>query len=105
MAWFRPQSHSTPPFGQGGPLVRIGIDMLGLQSPESRGRGIGRDSRNLVSALLAADADNEYFFYTHDGLPADDFPSAANVQVRPLAKNDNRGDAIDRLVRRNPDRV
>ncbi|MBX6311670.1 MAG: glycosyltransferase [Isosphaeraceae bacterium] len=83
--------------------MRIGIDMLGIQSPESRGRGIGRYSRHLAAALLALDRENEYVLYSHPGLPTEDFPRAANVTIRMLPPGPNRAEPIDRLARMNPD--
>jgi glycosyltransferase involved in cell wall biosynthesis len=88
--------------------VRIGIDMLGLQSAGSRNRGIGRLGRNLLERLLPLDPAARYVFYAHDGLPTDAFPTAPNAVVRPLAVERDRGErtighAMDRLARTNPD--
>jgi glycosyltransferase involved in cell wall biosynthesis len=82
--------------------VRIGIDMLGVQSRESRGRGIGRYARSLVSTLIELDPASEYLLYTHPDLPTDDVPAGPNAAVRPLPGGSAAG-AIDRLARTDPD--
>ncbi len=47
---------------------RVGIDMLGAQSPTSRNRGIGRYLRGLVSALAAVPDGPELTLYWHPGM-------------------------------------
>jgi glycosyltransferase involved in cell wall biosynthesis len=88
--------------------VRIGIDMLAVQSPYSRGRGIGRYAGHLLASLLARDADHEYILYAHEGLPTDQFPASPRAEVRPLGLDSGRGernlqDVVERLARTNPD--
>jgi glycosyltransferase involved in cell wall biosynthesis len=88
--------------------VRIGIDMLALQSPGSRGRGVGRFGKSLVSAMLAQGATHEYFLYAHDAYPIEGFPSSKNATLRVLTPEPRLGeitqrDALERLVRVNPD--
>ncbi|HEV3165809.1 MAG TPA: glycosyltransferase [Isosphaeraceae bacterium] len=88
--------------------MRIGIDMVAVQSPWSRLRGIGRLGHNLVAALLAYDTANEYFLYTYEGLPDDRVPASANASVVTLLQDQDHGEArlgdvIDRLARTNPD--
>jgi glycosyltransferase involved in cell wall biosynthesis len=83
--------------------VRIGVDMLGVQSRESRGRGIGRYARSLISTLLPLDPSVEYLLYSHPDLPTDDFPNAPNAAVRHLAPGANVAESIDRLAQVNPD--
>ncbi len=86
--------------------MRIGFDMLALQSPHHGRRGIGRYSRHLVSAMLARDDGHEYVLYAHAALPVEEFPSAPNASLRCLG-----GDMltapqrVDRLARANPDRL
>jgi glycosyltransferase involved in cell wall biosynthesis len=85
--------------------LRIGIDMLGVQSPDSRGRGIGRYARSLVSSMLARGVENDYVLYAHEGLSTDDFPRSPHVEHRPLGAADDPGQATDRLARLNPDKL
>jgi glycosyltransferase involved in cell wall biosynthesis len=87
--------------------VRIGIDMLALQSPGSRGRGVGRFGRSLVGALLAREEAHEYVAYAHDGLPIDDIPSHDRVTLSLLKPEPAFGEtairqAMERLARGNP---
>jgi glycosyltransferase involved in cell wall biosynthesis len=87
--------------------VRIGIDMLAVQSPWSRGRGIGRLGRNLVASFLARDTVNEYVLYAHRDLPTDHIPGSSRARralitaERPADRSAQ--DAVDRLVAANPD--
>ena len=62
--------------------MRIGFDMLALQSPHHGHGGIGRYRRHLVAALLARDDGHEYALYAHAALPAEGIPSAPNAQLR-----------------------
>lgn len=83
--------------------MRLGIDMLGVQSPESRGRGIGRYARSLVGAMLRRDDGHEYFLYSHRDLPTDAFPESANAEVRRFPAGTPAHRAVDDLARQNPD--
>lgn len=88
--------------------MRIGVDMLGLQSPDSRLRGVGRYGKNFLEALLALDAGNEYVLYAHDGLPADQFPESSSATVvtlrpEPALGEFGIGQVLDRLIRADPD--
>jgi glycosyltransferase involved in cell wall biosynthesis len=83
--------------------VRLGIDMLGVQSPESRNRGIGRYARSLVESLVRLDPRHEYVLYTHQRLPIGTFPEAPNATVRPLPAGPTAERSIDALARDNPD--
>jgi glycosyltransferase involved in cell wall biosynthesis len=88
--------------------VRIGVDMMGLQSPDSRLRGVGRFGRSFLSALLELDRDSEYLLYGHAGLPTDTFPDAPNarlVAVEPEAGRGERNtaDVLNRLAGADPD--
>ena len=88
--------------------MRIGFDMLAVQSPHHGHRGIGRYSRHLVAALLDRDDDHQFVLYAHDGLPDDRIPHAPNAIVRWLRSEQERGlttvtQRMDHLARTNPD--
>lgn len=88
--------------------VRIGVDMLGVQSPHHGHRGIGRYGVNLLSSLLARDDGNEYVLYVHQDLPADRVPASPHAAIRPIGQEheaDGRTvtQRMDCLVRNNPD--
>jgi glycosyltransferase involved in cell wall biosynthesis len=88
--------------------VRIGFDMLAVQSPHHGNRGIGRYANHLVSALLARDDGHQYIFYAHDGLPDHRIPTDPRAELRRLQPDPNLGVAtviqcVDRLARLNPD--
>ncbi len=51
--------------------MRIGFDMLAVQSPHHGHRGIGRYSRHLVSAWLDRDDGHDFYLYAHASLPGD----------------------------------
>jgi glycosyltransferase involved in cell wall biosynthesis len=90
--------------------MRIGIDMLAVQSPGSRGRGIGRYGRSLVASLLDRGKDHEFVLYAHDGYPFDKAPECANASIRFLKPDRELGetalrDVMERLARRNPDEL
>lgn len=89
--------------------MRIGVDMLAVQSPGSRGRGVGRYGANLVRALLARDDGHEYILYAHDGLPADLIPDGearlGRIAVDPALGDRQIRDAVNRLIAANPDRL
>lgn len=85
--------------------MRIGIDMLAVQSPESRGRGIGRYALELTTALVKLDTESEYVFYAHHGQPTDSFPRVPNAHVRHLPKRETAAIAIDEVTRQDPDRL
>ena len=87
----------------------IGIDMLGLQSPSSRMRGIGRYCFHLLQALFERHADHEYVLYRHEGLPFDGLPEPRLGRWRALpGELPTRRDApasvdMDHLAWANPD--
>ena len=88
--------------------MKIGIDMLAVQSPWTRSRGIGRLSQNLVNALLNFDQINEYVLYFHEGLPSDQVRVSGRARVVALRPESARGgttlhEAVDTLARTNPD--
>ena len=64
--------------------MRIGFDMLAVQSPHHGARGIGRYSANLVASLLARDDDHEYVLYVHDDLPKERVPGSSRAEVRTI---------------------
>jgi glycosyltransferase involved in cell wall biosynthesis len=79
--------------------------MLGLQSPDSRLRGVGRYGRNFLAALLTQDARHDYVLYAHQGLPTDQFPDAPNAEVQTLRPEPGQSlaDVLDRVALTNPD--
>jgi glycosyltransferase involved in cell wall biosynthesis len=90
--------------------VRIGVDMLAVQSPLRAARGIGRFGRLLVEALLARDDGNEVVLYVHDDLPTGQIPAAMNAAVRILRVGSDDGTGggphrLDHVARANPDRL
>lgn len=58
--------------------MRIGIDAHGIQSPHTRGRGIGRYARHLVEALLER-AEHEFLLFVDPRLPTEDIPAGGIV--------------------------
>ncbi len=90
--------------------MRIGIDMLALQSDDSRHRGVGRYARHFLDALFAAAPDRSFLLYSHDRLPIEDYPSGPNAEVRRIGPDRSRGEtrlgqAIQRVAQENPDQV
>ena len=89
--------------------VRIGFDMLAVQSPHHGLRGIGRYSGNLVSTLLERDSRNEYVLYVHGDLPMDRVPNHPKADVRLIRPDSGKGETMspfmDRLVETNPDHL
>lgn len=87
--------------------MRIGIDMIAVQSPHHGARGIGRLASNLVATLLAHGDEHEYVLYVHDDLPllrVPESPRAAYRTIRPRWElGETMGPCLDRLVRTNPD--
>ncbi len=86
----------------------IGIDMLGVQSPEGGEREAGRHGRRLVAALLDRDPVNKYILYTHEGMPTNRVPSASSATRVPLSRVAGPASSgllptIQRLVDQNPD--
>jgi glycosyltransferase involved in cell wall biosynthesis len=78
--------------------------MLGVQSPESRGRGIGRYGLSLASAMVRRGGRHEYVLYSHDDLPTDRFPNSSSAAIRRLEPaGATAGAAIEEVLRRNPD--
>jgi glycosyltransferase involved in cell wall biosynthesis len=84
--------------------LRIGFDMLAVQSPHHGHRGIGRYGHHLVSALLDRDDRHEYFLYAHASLPLDRIPTGPRAQLRHLGPDRlTVSQRVDRLARVNPD--
>jgi glycosyltransferase involved in cell wall biosynthesis len=84
------------------PAMRIGIDMIGLQSPANRGRGIGRYTKHLLESLLAANREDQYVLMYHAGLPVQhDFPATPCTTPVILERDPDKGDRTpgDRLER------
>ncbi len=86
----------------------IGIDMLGVQSPEG-GRGeAGRYGRQLVEHLIARDRGHRFVLYAHQGLPTTRIPTsrfATRAGLEPTAASESNGlrATTQRLLDRNPD--
>jgi len=85
--------------------MKIGIDMLPVQSPGSRLRGVGRYARDLVLAMLRRGG-HDFVLYAHEGFPSDQIPD--HQPIRTIAVDPDRGEAtirqaMDRLVGENPD--
>jgi glycosyltransferase involved in cell wall biosynthesis len=89
--------------------VIIGIDMLGLQSSDSRIRGIGRYGFNLLRTLFERHAGHEYVLYRHEGLRCDGLPEPQIGHWRALpgalpSRRDSPASVdMDHLVAANPD--
>ena len=87
--------------------MRIGIDMLAVQSPHHGHRGIGRYAANLVNTLLTRRDGHEYVLYVHEGLSDGRVPSVPGESRRVVRADGGKGEsvssALDRLVRTNPD--
>ncbi|WP_435018969.1 glycosyltransferase [Tundrisphaera sp. TA3] len=89
----------------------IGIDMIGVQSPESGGRLSGRYARQLAAALLESDPDNRYILYLHEGMATDRVPARKDVSrvvLAPIAAAQGparRRLATQRIIDRNPDNL
>ena len=89
--------------------MRIGIDMLAMQSPHHGHRGIGRYGASLVKSMLDRDDEHEYVLYVHDGLSTSRIPKSSRATVREIRPRWHRGETmtptIDRLVSNNPDQL
>jgi glycosyltransferase involved in cell wall biosynthesis len=87
--------------------VLIGIDMLGVQSPQGGDRETGRLGRQLVSALLTQDPANRYLLYTHEGMSTRNVPSsrkAVRVSLAPIRGGSSLlRPTIQRVLDQNPD--
>lgn len=87
--------------------MRIGIDMLALQSPGSRSRGVGRFGRNLVERMLTQGEGHEFVLYAHEGYPTDLIPDSsravrAAIDLDPSLGERRSRDAVERIARTNP---
>ena len=76
--------------------MKIGVDMLPVQSPGSRLRGVGRYGRDLVCAMIRAGGDREFVLYAHDSLPVDHLPVGDRVTHRSLRIEFELGEAFPR---------
>ena len=63
--------------------MRIGIDMLGMESPDHRGRGIGRYCTELLACMFREASSHRFVFYRHDGLSTDGLPEGPNTSIGP----------------------
>jgi glycosyltransferase involved in cell wall biosynthesis len=86
--------------------MRIGVDMLGMQTPDHRGRGIGRYCAELSRALFREASAHRFLLYKHDGLPTDGLPEGSNTSTRTLPRDPGgraSTTALARVVDSNPD--
>jgi glycosyltransferase involved in cell wall biosynthesis len=86
--------------------MRIGIDMLGMQSPDHRGRGIGRYCTDLIRALFREASSHQFVLYRHDGLPMDGLLEGPDTSMRTLPRDPGgrtSSEALARIVSANPD--
>ena len=90
--------------------MRIGVDILALQSEGSRGRGVGRYASSFLKALANADPLADLVLHEHAGRPAADLDGLAFDSIRAVEIDRARGirtmaDAGDRLAIENPDAI
>lgn len=90
--------------------MRIGVDVLAIQSPYSAGRGIGRYARDLLSHLLALGGDHDFVLYAYEDMDRSRVPTSDRSTFRTLARDPSRHEhnfqfVADRLARENPDRL
>jgi glycosyltransferase involved in cell wall biosynthesis len=83
--------------------VRIGVDVLAIQSPYSRGRGIGRYARSLLAAMLEREDEHEYVLYTYEDLPREALPTSDRTRIRNVRRHHQQGEhtlqhAIERTL-------
>ena len=88
--------------------MRIGIDLLGAQSPHHGRRGIGRYARDLVSALVARPDGGHYFLHRRPALGTvgiEDVISSDRATWRdlPACGDGEAAASSDSLVRDDPD--
>jgi hypothetical protein len=89
-------------------MMKIGIDAYAMQYPAYQGRGIGRFSRDLVTALLTRGSGVEFIIYAHDEWPTDRLPAAPNARIVAVGANraidlKSRSDRMEQLALYNPD--
>jgi glycosyltransferase involved in cell wall biosynthesis len=86
--------------------MRIGIDMLGVQSDDHRGRGIGRYCSELCRTLFREARSHRFILYRHEGLPWGEQFQGPNTSIRTLPRDPSgriSSDALARKVADNPD--
>lgn len=89
----------------------IGVDMLGMQSSDSRGRGIGRYCHHFLRAFapLAAERGIDLLAYVHDQLPAPpaDVLSQMTSRVLPRTSDTDQSSTptLRRVLLRNSDAI
>ena len=77
-----------------------------MQSPDHRGRGIGRCCTDLIRALFREASSHRLVLYRHDGLPTDGLPEGPNTSTRTLPRDPGgrtSSEALARIVATNPD--
>lgn len=90
--------------------MRIGIDLLPLQSSGSRDRGVGRYAAGLIEAIAASVAEDEFVLYSYDRLPFDRVPRLNKGSIRVVSigrdeDDDSVRDRWEQLAAHNPDRL
>ncbi len=88
--------------------MRIGIDTLAIQSPYSKGRGIGRYSRSLLYALLKLTHEHQVVLYTYEDLDTEELPTSGSISIRNVRRYPDEAEhtlehAVGRIVRENTD--
>lgn len=90
--------------------MRLGIDLLPLQSSGSRNRGVGRYAAGLLGALAASGSEDEFVLYSYERLPADRVPRLEGAPVRVVTighdeDDDKIRDRWEQIAAHNPDRL
>lgn len=84
--------------------MRIGIDMLGVQSA-GRTRGVGRYTRSLVRELLSRHPQSDFVLYFYADAPQekDSWPGAPTIRRLPGSARGGLDRVVRRLAQDNPD--
>lgn len=90
--------------------MRLGIDLLPLQSEGSRDRGVGRYAAALLRSLAESSLTDEWVFYSYRALPIDRIPEIHGPTVQTVSVGLDEGDeTIQRrwqtIATQNPDRL
>ena len=80
--------------------MRVGVDLLPLQSEGSRGRGVGRYASRLIEALVARGPRDEFVLFHYLGLPeiASPLRDAPNAELISLDASGGRGPIRDQWL-------
>ncbi|MEW4571066.1 glycosyltransferase [Tautonia sp. JC769] len=90
--------------------MRLGIDLLPLQSDGSRDRGVGRYAAALLRSLAEHSRADEWILYSYGALPLDRVPRVDGPAIRAVTVGlDEADDSIrgrwQAIAARNPDRL